>query len=150
MAEGLGVASSVISVIEISAAIAISCLKYSRGVKAAQGDITRLQSEVKNVNGVVIEVQNLLSSHSGSRLAVWAEIESAVSGCLNLLQKLQKKLGSSHPLGRFGLRSLKWPFDKTEVDRLVGDLKMCRETISLALQVNQTSVYLVPVISGVR
>ena len=51
---GLGVAVRVIAVVEVSAKIASLCLEYSLAVKDAKTHITRLETEVKSLQKVVV------------------------------------------------------------------------------------------------
>ncbi|KAK7219594.1 hypothetical protein V2G26_007597 [Clonostachys chloroleuca] len=52
-------------------------------------------------------------------------------------------------MSRLGLRALKWPFKKSEVEGLVGDLRNYGQNINSALQVDQT-VEILETRSGVR
>lgn len=57
MAEGLGVATSVIVVIELLA----KCLEYSSNVKDVQEDISQLQRETTNLHFIYKNVQDLIN-----------------------------------------------------------------------------------------
>lgn len=41
---------------------------------------------------------------------------------------------------RFGLRALKWPFSRMEMESVIANLERCEQTIMLGLQVDQTCV----------
>ena len=139
--EGLGVAASIIAVVELSAKIASLCLDYSIAVKDAKNDITRLQTKVKELEEVAKDVQQLIKGPRGGKLSTSQKLEQAVLGCCTQLKAVEKRLdpGKKHKaMSRFGIRSLKWPFESKEVDKIIRDLENCNAAISLALQVDQT------------
>ena len=139
--EGLGIAASVIAVIELSAKIFSVCVEYSRTVKDATKDISRLQGELKSLQDVLEKIKQLLDGPNGSRLSASLLLSETLKGCLSQLQTLQSRLSPSIPrkyIGRIGLRALKWPFETKEADKIVRQLERCKQSISLALQVDQT------------
>jgi Fungal N-terminal domain of STAND proteins len=139
--EGLGIATSVIAVIELSAKISSVCVQYSRAVKDATKDISRLQGELKSLQDVLEKVKPLLDGPNGSRLSASLPLSETLKGCLSQLQTLQSRLSPSIPrkyIGQIGLRALKWPFEIKEADKVVRQLERCKQSISLALQVDQT------------
>ena len=139
--EGLGVASSVIAVVELSARVASLCLQYSLAVKDAKNHITRLQGEVKSLEDVLGEVKQLLDGPDGAKLSGSQKLFKALNDCLSQLKTLDKRLKpgkSRKAMSRIGVRALKWPFKSKEVDKVVMELERCKQTISLALQVDQT------------
>ncbi|TQS33690.1 hypothetical protein Golomagni_05954, partial [Golovinomyces magnicellulatus] len=67
---------------------------------------------------------------------------SAVHDAETQLQGLCELLdpsGGRKAMKRFGLRALKWPFDKEEVDEILNSLQQPMSAISLALQIDQTT-----------
>ena len=139
--DGLSVAANVIAVIELSAKIAALCFQYSAAVKDAKKDIERLQTKVNDVKKVAEDVQQLLDGPHSPKLSTSQKLGQAIHGCFAQLQTIGTRLDpgkSRKAMSRLGLRSLKWPFESKEIDKLVKELENCNANISLALQVDQT------------
>ena len=139
--EGLGVAANVIAVVELSAKIASLCVQYSLAVKHAKADIERLGREVNGVTDLLRAVEKLLQRPDNTQLSTSQKLHDALEGCFSQLTQLDTQL---HPgktrkiMSRFGIRALKWPFESKGVEKVINDLERCKQTISLALQVDQT------------
>jgi hypothetical protein len=134
--EGLGTVASVIAVIELSAKISLICIEYSRAVKDAAKDITRLQVELKSLHDVLAKVKQLLDGPNGSRLSASQELSQIVDTCTLELETLYRRLKPSPPgkyIGRIGFLALKWPFKTKEVNKVVSQLERCKQSFSLAL-----------------
>ena len=92
MAEAIGVAGSVIAVVELSAKVASLCLQYSKDVKHAKGDILRLRRQVNDLGNVVDSVQQLLDGPGGQRLRSSQNLLVAVQDGRSQLQGLLETL----------------------------------------------------------
>ena len=141
MAEALGVVSSVIAVVDLSAKVFALCLRYSREVKNAKDDIEKLREEVATFQATTKELQALVEGPRGKELKASQQVKSAVENGRLRLEELEKQLQPStrrKTMSSFGLRALKWPFDSKEVKGTIEDLERCRGTISLALNIDQT------------
>ncbi|KAI5863467.1 hypothetical protein GGS23DRAFT_567180 [Durotheca rogersii] len=143
--DGLSIAASIIAVVDLSTKTALLCSQYYRDVKDARDDISRLKREASQLESTFENVRSLLDSPDGARLKASQPLRTAVEESLARLQVLEKELRPSK--GRravrvFSLRALTWPFKSKDVDKIVQDLRRCTETVSLALQVDQTTVIL--------
>ncbi|KAF5658789.1 kinesin light chain [Fusarium circinatum] len=107
MAEAVGLAASIIAIVELSAKVGKLCVQYSTAAGSARADITRLQSRLKDLDA-----------------RSWECAEGHAS------------------MRRFGLRALKWPFDSKEISTVVSNLEHYKQTITLCLQVDQTTILL--------
>lgn len=139
--EAAGLTSSVIAIVEISAKIASICLKYCKDVKHAKGDILRLIKQVEDLQDVASKLKDLLDGGHGRKLQTDRPLCSAVQTAQARLEKLAQQLGPSDGqriMKRFGLRSLKWPFTKKEVDEAIKELQQPISTMMLGLQIDQT------------
>lgn len=139
--EGLGGAASVITVIELSAKVASVCVQYSRGVKHAAEDIDRLQGEVKSLQDVLQHVKQLLDGSNGAQMSASPRLSKEIDGSRSELTALDQRLNSSKSrkaMRRVGFRALKWPFESKAVYEIIGRLERRKQSISLALQVDQT------------
>ncbi|KAF9775390.1 hypothetical protein IL306_006501 [Fusarium sp. DS 682] len=146
MAEALGVASSVIAVVDISAKVLSLCFQYSREVKNAKDDIEKLCQEVAAFQATTKELKALLEGPRGRGLKASQELVSTIKDGFSTLRKLEQRLDQHQPstsrkvMGRFGLRALKWPFESKDVKGTIEDLERCRGNISLALNIDQTVI----------
>ncbi|KAH7114714.1 hypothetical protein B0J13DRAFT_408670, partial [Dactylonectria estremocensis] len=143
--EVLGVAANVIAVVDISIKVASLCVQYARDVKNAAADIERLKNEVTNLKGVTETVQGLLNNPNSANLDKSQTLEKNLDDSRCLLQRLELRLTpqtSRKAMSKIGLRALKWPFQRKEVDDLVETLRRHAETIDRTLQVRCRGIIL--------
>ncbi|RKK75904.1 hypothetical protein BFJ68_g18070 [Fusarium oxysporum] len=143
MAEALGVASSVIAVVDLSAKVFSLCLQYSREVKNAKNDIGRLRKEVVAFQDITEKLKALLEEPRGKELKASQQLVSAIEDGHSTLGRLEQRLQPStgrKAMRRFGVRALKWPFESKDVEGAVQNLERCRGSISLALNIDQTVI----------
>ncbi|WZH50304.1 LOW QUALITY PROTEIN: Vegetative incompatibility protein HET-E-1 [Fusarium acuminatum] len=141
MAEALGVASSVIAVVELSVKVLSLCLQYSREVKNAKDDIERLRKEVASFKATADELKALLEGPHGKALKTSQQLVSVIENGHSTLGKLEQRLQPStgrKAMSRFGMRALKWPFERKDVEGTIQNLEHCRTNISLALNIDET------------
>lgn len=141
MAEAVGLAASVIAIVDLSAKVAKVCSDYSTAVGNASADITRLQSQLGNLGECLQGARRLLHGPNNQSLVTSQKLADSVDGCMSELDRVQNRL---HPgkarkaMRRFGLRALKWPFDSKEVNGIISNLERYRQTIMWCLQIDQT------------
>ncbi|KAK7582828.1 hypothetical protein V3481_012126 [Fusarium oxysporum f. sp. vasinfectum] len=143
MAEALGVASSVIAVVDLSAKVFSLCLQYSREVKNAKDDIERLRKEVAAFQDTAKELNALLEGSRGRELKTSQQLVSVIEDGHSTLGQLEQRLQPStrrKAMSRFGMRALKWPFESKDVEEAIQNLERCRGNISLALNIDQTVI----------
>ncbi|KAH7168464.1 hypothetical protein DER46DRAFT_217905 [Fusarium sp. MPI-SDFR-AT-0072] len=143
MAEALGVVSSVIAVVDLSAKVFSLCLQYSREVKNAKDDIKRLRVEVATFQVTTKKLQILVEGPRGKELSASQQLKSAIEDGRSRLEKLEQQLQPpTHRkvMSRFGARAFKWPFECKDVEGTIQNLVRCRENISLALNIDQTVI----------
>ncbi|PQE14247.1 vegetative incompatibility HET-E-1 protein [Rutstroemia sp. NJR-2017a BVV2] len=143
MAEALGLASSVIAVIDLSAKIVSWCSTYYANVKNARDDIKRLQGETQRLSEILKQVRSLCDSPNGAKLQASQNLRDGIMECEIQLAQLETKLAPrtrQKMMRRIGVRALTWPFKTNEVDSIIKKLGSCKDTISFNLQVNQTHV----------
>jgi DNA-binding transcriptional MerR regulator len=141
MAEAVGLAASIIAIVELSAKVGKLCVQYSAAAGHARADITRLQSRLKDLNVCLEAAERLLEDPKNSKLATSQSLVDSLNACKRELSEVQDRLdpGSARKaMRRFGLRALKWPFDSKEMNTVVSNLEHYKQTITLCLQVDQT------------
>ncbi|QKD61510.2 uncharacterized protein FOBCDRAFT_253943 [Fusarium oxysporum Fo47] len=145
MAEAVGLAASIIAIVELSAKVGKLCVQYSTAAGNARADITRLQNRLKDLNVCLEAAQRLLDDPKNTKLATSRSLVDSLNACETELAEVQDRL---HPgrarkaMRRFGLRALKWPFDSKEISTVVSNLEHYKQTITLCLQVDQTTILL--------
>ncbi|KAL5614412.1 uncharacterized protein BROUX77_000249 [Berkeleyomyces rouxiae] len=143
--ETLGVAVNILSVIDLSLKVGSLCMKYAKDVKDAKDDINRLYEEVNNLHRVSKQVETLVASPKGQRLQSSRELDNVLKSSGTKLSGLKQKLepkSTQKALSRIGLRALKWPFKRGEIESSIQEIQRYRETVSLALQVDTAEVLL--------
>lgn len=139
--EAIASASSVIAVIETAAAVAKLCLQYSSEVKNAKYDIDLVLREVKNLKAILESVQQLFDGPAGVESGVFQKLIHPLEDGHSRLKSLEQKLcpkPATKVMSRVGLRALKWPFQRKEVDKIIQDLGRCTMQLTLGLQAVQT------------
>ncbi|KAM0185994.1 hypothetical protein ACHAPI_011898 [Fusarium lateritium] len=143
MAEALGVASSVIAVVDLSAKVFSLCLQYSREVKNAKDDIEGLRKEVATFQDTTEKLKALIDGPRGRELKASQHLVYAIEDGHSTLGKLEQQLRPStgrKAMSRFGMCALKWPFESKDVEGTIQNLERCRGNISLALNIDQTVI----------
>lgn len=171
--EGLGVAASVIAVVDISFKVFKTCRNYAHQVKHAESDISRLITVVENLNLVAQSARDLLDSPYGEQLKISDNLPSALKDSKTLLTDLDKLLSTKvngekkksikawiwpfecnvqgfsarkWPFKRKdqGFGALEWPFRRQEVDELISNFQQYYDAIETALSIIQTFVLIAP------
>jgi hypothetical protein len=142
--EGLGVAASVIAVVDFSAKIASICSQYIKDVKNAENDVQRLLQEVNKLGAIAGDIDKLLSGPTATRLKSSQKLQAGLRDSLckfraleRKLEKLEQKLRPErrHKFkARLGFTALRWPLSSQEMEKDVQEIAHYTQTLSLALQ----------------
>ncbi|KAI1821026.1 vegetative incompatibility protein HET-E-1 [Xylaria intraflava] len=145
MAGAFGTAASALAVVELSVKVASLCLQYSKDVTHAREDIERVYKEVCNLKAASEAVDKLLKGANGKELEAARQLLTPLQDSLSRLQELESKLSlgkGRRVMNRLGLRALRWPFERKDVEQAIQDLVRCTQTISLSLQIDQATTIL--------
>ncbi|KAG4272704.1 hypothetical protein FPRO04_10446 [Fusarium proliferatum] len=145
MAEAVGLAASIIAIVELSAKVGKLCVQYSTAAGNAKADISRLQTRLKDLNICLEAAQRLLNDPKNTALATSRSLIDSLNACETELAEVRDRLdpGSARKaMRRFGLRALKWPFESKEISTVIANLEHYKQTITLCLQVDQTTILL--------
>lgn len=151
--DGVSNAASIIAIIEVAGSVLKTCVTYFNEVKDAKNDIHRLQVEVASLTGLLEKVSELLHSPHGMVLSASKMMVDGMNECSSTLTALDKRIdpGKSHKImTKWGIRALKWPLKKDELRKTVEDIERCKTALNLALQVDQTYVYISMILYGMR
>ncbi|KAI1063961.1 hypothetical protein LB506_005763 [Fusarium annulatum] len=145
MAEAVGLAASIIAIVELSAKVGKLCVQYSTAAGNARADISRLQTRLKDLNVCLEAAQRLLDDPKNTALVTSRSLVDSLNACETELAEVRERLdpGSARKaMRRFGLRALKWPFESKEISTVTSNLEHYKQTITLCLQVDQTKILL--------
>ncbi|KAG5658696.1 hypothetical protein KAF25_010877 [Fusarium avenaceum] len=142
MAEALGVASSVIAVVDLSAKVISWCVRYAQDVSHAKEDKKRLAEELTRLNLASVNARNLLDGPHGSKLKASHALYLATVRSQSQLRRIESRLVGGSGQGKVSFEALKWPFKNKDLQSVIQDVRQCTEAIYSALEVDQTSILL--------
>ena len=140
MAEALGVAGSVIAIVDVSAKITKLCSKYYKEVRDARESINNLQGRASQLKDTLERLDKLVNGKDGATLKTSKPLQDSLTSCLNRLQEVVTKLEmgqSQRSMRRFGRRAFEWPFKADQLKTIIGEIDSCQGTFNLALDVEQ-------------
>jgi hypothetical protein len=142
--DGLSTAASVISVIQICGQLFDICRTYATSVKDARKDITRLRDEITALESVLTSVADLEESEDASQLATLSLLKKD-NGPLQRCQEDLERLGTilnpgdgEQRMRKYGIRALKWPLARKDVDKAVEMMERYKTLFALALTGDKT------------
>lgn len=151
--DGLSSAASVIAIIQVTGSLVKLCGGYIQEVKDAQDEILSLQWAIKGLQRTLQDLQKLLQCDNRQALPTSSQLVNTIIDCLSNLRALEAKLnpGDGKKLMRkMGLRALKWPLKRAEVQSMIQNLERYKSSFVLSLQVDQTYVYRVRFYNSTR
>lgn len=136
--EVVGATASIVALVEISVKVLSLTVDYSTQVKSAKEDIDRFRLELEDFVKVLRGLHELAKA---TKLGTLKSLDESIRKCELDLEHMQRKLepgkGRS-AMSRYGVRALKWPFQKKELQNAIDVLERYKSTFSTALNVDQT------------
>ncbi|KAK7570369.1 hypothetical protein V3481_019549 [Fusarium oxysporum f. sp. vasinfectum] len=142
MADALGVVSSVIAVVDLSAKVIKWCVRYAQDVSHAKDDKKRLAEEVTRLNLASVNACKLLDGPHGSRLKASHTLYLATVNSQSQLRRIESQLVGGSGQANVNIEALKWPFKSKDIQSVIQDVHRCTKAIYSALEVDQTSILL--------
>lgn len=139
--DGVSAAASLFALIEISAKIVSLTIEYAAQVKSATEDIARFRVELEAFVRVLQSLRELAQNPQATKLATFKSLTESSQQCKLDLEHMQKKLEPNkgrETTSRIGVRALKWPFERRELNNRIGTLERYKSTFSAALITDQT------------
>jgi hypothetical protein len=139
--DGFSSAASVIAVIQLTGSIVKICGSYIQEAKDARNQVMFLQRTVAGLESVLHKLRELLQEPCDTKLCTSSSLVNNISDCLSRLEGLKEKIDpvrGKPMMRRLGIRALKWPLKRTEVDKIIQDLERYKSSFILSLQVDQT------------
>ncbi|KAJ5285792.1 hypothetical protein N7524_001098, partial [Penicillium chrysogenum] len=141
--DGLSSAASVIAVIQLTGSLVKLCGGYAQEVRHAQNEISTLQKAIAGLQCTIQDLHKHLQSNEGTVLPTSLRLVSSIIDCLSDLRALEARLDSGKGtklMKKVGLRSLKWPLKRSEVESVIQNLERYKTSFILSLNVDQTSL----------
>lgn len=148
MAEAVGLAGSIVGLVQVSTHLYFAACKFYREAKEAKSKISALALQTRNLSAVLQSLSLLASSplfddEAGTSIPDFRDtyIESCSSTLYRIKRKLEKAErdfdSGSHR--KLITRSLKWPFSSQETHDLTAELSRHGEVLQLALSADTMS-----------
>lgn len=118
--------------------------KYFSDAKDAVEDVKRLSDQVENIRGLFLEMEALAQGPDAAKLTASGKALAATSQSLSDIKELMEKLNpktTHRAMKRMGVRALKWPFTKKQVDDYIKRLESHKISLIFALNLDSTYVF---------
>lgn len=147
MAEAIGLASSIVALVQLSASVYSATSKFYREAKEARSKIGALATQTRNLSGVLQNLSLLASStiFDDAGVSVPDYRDTYIESCHTTLHRIKRKLEKAEFDFETGshrkliTRSLKWPFESQETKDLIDELGHHQEVLQLALSADNMS-----------
>lgn len=152
MAEVVGLAASVIAIVELTAKLAGCCKFYIENVKDARKDLRKVLIETTSLQGIVDNLRFLLDHDPDFEDAELGGLDAAdgpISGCLECLKQLENLVptpeddasASTSTSRRLTMKQrskaiaarLAWPLKRNTVMSTLDDMQRHKATMSLII-----------------
>ena len=140
----MDLAAGVIAVIQLTGSLVKLCGGYIQEVNDARDEIFTLQRSIAGLQGTLQDLHRLLQSKYGNNLRTSSRLVNDTTDCVSYLRALEARLDpgkGKNLMKKVGLRALKWPLKRTEVEGVTKNLERYKSSFLLSLQVDQTYVY---------
>ena len=139
--EALGGAASVIAVVQLAGKLWSLCWKYYSDAKDAKSDIERLLNTIHTVQSVFQHVQELAKGPGATKLlaskSVIKRIPLELKEEFERLEKILDPGKMNKTMRTLGLRALKWPLKKDDIEKTLQLLERHKTTLITALNTDQ-------------
>lgn len=139
--DGLSSAANIFAAIELAGSIVKICGRFITEVKNARDDIITLQRTAAGLGEILQKLKESLQGCEGSKLSASSSLTDDINDCLSDLEALEEKINPQNRkrmMRRFGIRALKWPLQRPEVDKFVNNLERYKSSFILSMQIDQT------------
>lgn len=131
-----------IAVGQVSAKVLSLIWRYYSDVKDAKNDIQRLVGELQDLRNVFQKCEEVIQKSSlATKPSASAPLNNTTEQALSDVKVLEGKLDpgtGKKTMNRLGVRALKWPFEKDEVDEWIAKFERHKTLLNLALSMDET------------
>lgn len=136
--DPLSIAASVAGLASLTGQVFKVLNDYRNAVKDAKLDVTTLATELRTLSGMLHNISLLAATlkASGSSRLLFGESQIFSLRCF--IEKIEAELYKArndfnNTKLKGAIRSLRWPFSKSDIDKMITDLRAHKDTITLAL-----------------
>lgn len=156
--DGLSVTASVIAVLQVAEAAISVCCDYRASVRGARWEVPRVLEQLRGLRSILRKLEELADqaerSSTHPKLATLRDLcdpnHGELTSCFTDLTSLEAKLqhrGRSWtgPVGskrNHFLQAMKWPFQKSETEKVLQLLDRYKSTLNVAVSADQMWVNL--------
>ena len=148
MAEGIGLAASVIAVLQITNSVISVCYDYTAAAQGASWELPRIRNELDNLRTVLqtleplakqAELANPATGTRTSTLALLCGTEGVLEKCLRELKRLDEKLKSPSWSDGYGpkrkavIQVLRWPLQKADTEKALKAISRYKDILATAI-----------------
>ena len=143
MAE-IGLAASIISVIQIVEDVITRAYKYGKAVKRAEKDLERIRNELKDINGILTKLKDLATrpEKSGQPSILWSTLDllnkanGPLSQCESALKRLEEQLAPvDGDLAKLRMR-IQWPNKAKKVGKIIDTITQQKKYFMEAIDID--------------
>ena len=147
MAEGIGLAASVIAVLQITNSVISVCYDYTAAAQGASWELPQIRAELDSLRTVLQTLEPLakqaeLANATGTRtstLALLCGTEGVLEKCLRELKRLDEKLKSPSWSDGYGpkrkavIQVLRWPLQKADTEKALKHIGRYKDILATAV-----------------
>lgn len=135
--EVLGATASILGIIQVAGTVTQLCHGFIGKARKARKDIRELMEELNSLSEVFSSLKDYTDKDSQSTevLQILGAQGGPLSGCLSELKGLETRLISKKPkrFRKMITRSLKWPFEETEILQIISRIERQKNLFTIAL-----------------
>jgi hypothetical protein len=140
MMEPLGVFSSA----GTAADLCVKLLSLCKVVKHAEAEINQLRAVIENLQRVLKNVEELRGNPNSMKLQFTNRLADTIHETQSLIKDIVNDLSpekAHRVIQKLKLRSLKWPFEKQDIQIRMSNLERYMQIINEVLKLDQMSVH---------
>jgi ankyrin repeat protein len=139
--DPLSITVSVITLIQVTHSVLLSCYRLKGQIKDAESEITKVIDEAEQLSSILDHINSILEQNPAAA-PMLAPIAADGKGPLNAIKSALVEIKDKiTPLAKPGLKSkLLWPFESKSFQRLLAIIQNQKSTLQLALSSCQTKM----------
>jgi hypothetical protein len=153
MAEALGLAASIIAVLQITNSVVSVCYDYSAAVQGTSWELPRVRTEMESLRNVLQTLEPLAKQAEFASLVAGTRLPTLnllcgprglLQNCFDEVKRLDERLKSPSWSDGFGpkrrafIQALRWPLKEAETRKSLENIGRFKDTLVLAITADQT------------
>lgn len=140
MAEAIGLAASLITLVQLAGQLTCVGYSYICAVKRAPNDLRELVDELHSLGKILTSLQDYADTNPQSTtLQKLNEADGPIKGCFRELEGLKLRLGPRDGFKGF-IAGLKWPLKGAETAQIISRIERHKSLFIFALAADQMYV----------